>query len=70
MLGVMDRSTAEVAALEQALRERWSGWDAPGFMAYMDRVLGTSGGEEAPGTPVASANTATTRVLARVKEDS
>jgi class 3 adenylate cyclase len=40
MLGVMDRSVPEIAALEQALRERWSSWDAPGFKAYIDQALG------------------------------
>jgi class 3 adenylate cyclase len=70
MLNVMNRSIPEVAEMERALRERWSGWDAPGFMAYMDRVLGGSGGEEAPGTRVASADAPAEAVLALVKEDS
>jgi class 3 adenylate cyclase len=40
MLSTMDRTLPEVAKMEADLRERWSGWNAPGFMAYIDRVLG------------------------------
>jgi class 3 adenylate cyclase len=41
MLSVLDRTLPEVAQIEQTLRDRWSTWDAPGFDAYLRRVLGS-----------------------------
>jgi hypothetical protein len=68
MLGVIDRSVPEVAALEQALRERWSGWDAPGFKSYMDRTLGREAGEPSPDTAGAADDRSGQAALAEAKQ--